>query len=184
MTERRSGPEPPGWWNFWARWRSLRHRRQRQQFALTAWEPAITKLNDGQQRYVRLRWASSIELMDTRHRRDVRLFFLLRALSILGGVAITALSGIGLSGTSSSAEIRWTIFALGFLVSGSAAIEQLGHYGQHRMLSRQAREKLLTAGFTYLLPEAVPNDFDAFRKQIENILSGYNQSYSRTLSGA
>jgi hypothetical protein len=150
---------------------------------LTAWEPAITKLSAGQKQYVRLRWASSIELMSTRHGKDVRLFYLLRTLAILGGVAITALSGIGLSGTNSSAGIRWTIFALGFIVSGSAAIEQLGHYGQHRMLSRQAREQLLTAGFTCLLPEAEQAGFDTFRKKIEDILGAYNKSYNKTLSG-
>jgi hypothetical protein len=119
----------------------------------------------------------------TRHGNDVWRFYVLRSLSILGGVAITALSGIGLSGSSSSPGIRWTIFALGFLVAGSAAMEQLGHYGQHRMLSRQAREELLTVGFGYLLPEPAPAGFDEFRQLVEGILGKYNDSYNRTLSG-
>jgi hypothetical protein len=147
------------------------------------WEPATKKLSDGQQRYVRLRWGRSIELIDSRHRRDVVLFYILRTLSILGGVAVTALSGIGLSGKSSSAEIRWTIFALGFLVAGSAAMEQLGHYNQHRMLARGAREDLLSAGFSYLLPEPDAGQFDAFQKKIERILTEYNQAYGKTISG-
>jgi hypothetical protein len=175
-------PEVPGWWNLWKRWKSWRQRRQRQRFSLTAWEPGLDQLTPGQQRYVLLRWASSIELMDSRHRRDVSRFYVLRTLSILGGVAVTALSGIGLSGTNSSAGIRWTIFALGFLVAGSAGMEQLGHYGQHRVLSRQAREQLLSVGFGYLLPAAVPADFGKFRKQVEDILHTYNQSYDRTIS--
>jgi len=175
-------PEPPGWWKFWIRWKLRRQRRQRQRFSLNAWEPGIGTLDEGQQRYILLRWASSIELMDKRHRQDVSIFYLLRTLSILGGVAVTALSGIGLSSTSSSTGIRWTIFALGFLVAGSAGLEQMGHYGQHRVLSRQTREQLLSAGFGYLLPAAAPAGFDQFREQIETILSAYNQSYDRTIS--
>lgn len=175
-------PEPPGWWRFWTRRKLRRQRRQRQRFSLDAWEPGIGGLTDGQQRYVLLRWASSIELMDKRHRHDVSIFYALRTLSILGGVAVTALSGIGLSSTSSSSGIRWTIFALGFLVAGSAGVEQMGHYGQHRVLSRQAREQLLSAGFGYLLPAAASDGFDQFREQVEAILHTYNQSYDRTIS--
>jgi hypothetical protein len=170
-------------WNVRSRWKSRRQRRQRQHFSSADWEQAITTLAGGQQSYVRLRWVNSIEKMDTRHGKDVWRFYLLRSLSILGGVAITALSGIGLSGSSSSPGIRWTIFGLGFLVAGSAAMEQLGHYGQHRMLSRQAREELLTAGFGYLLPEPATDRFDAFRELVEDILHRYNDSYNRTLSG-
>ncbi len=120
--------------------------------------------------------------MDSRHRRSVSRFFILRTLSVLGGVAVTALSGIGLSSTTSSAEIRWTIFALGFVVAGSAGIEQLGHYGQHRLLSRQAVDQLLTAGFDYLLPAAAPDEFDAFRKVVEDVLDTYNVAYNRSIA--
>lgn len=62
-------------------------------------------------------------------------------------------------------------------------MEQLGHYGQHRMLSRQAREELLTAGFGYLLPEPAPAGFDEFRQLVEGILGRYNDAYNRTLDG-
>lgn len=161
---------------------SWRGGRGKAGFTIADWEPAIRKLDDGQQRYIRMRWAGSIELMDTRHRRDVWLFLILRSLSVLGGVAITALSGIGLSGKSSSEAIRWTIFGLGFLVSGSVGLEQLGHYGQHRLLARQAREQLLSAGFDYLLPMARKAGFEAFRKDVEKILDTYNQSYGKTIS--
>jgi Protein of unknown function (DUF4231) len=182
MAVQQARQEPAGW-NLRARRRSRSQRRQRQRFSPTDWKAAIDTLNEGQQSYMRLRWVSSIEQMENRHGKDVWRFYVLRSLSILGGVAITALSGIGLSGTSSSPGIRWTIFALGFLVAGSAAMEQLGHYGQHRMLSRQAREELLTAGFGYLLPEPAAADFDEFRQLVERILGKYNDSYNRTLSG-
>jgi Protein of unknown function (DUF4231) len=176
-------PGPPSWWQVWSRWRSWRRRRRTKRFSLDEWDPAIDGLNPGQGRYVRLRWARSIELMDIRHKKYVELFYVLRTLSILGGVAVTALSGIGISGKSSSAGIRWTIFALGFLVAGSAALEQIGHYNQRRMLTRGAREELLSAGFSYLLPAADPGHFDEFRDKIEGILRAYNQSYDKTLSG-
>jgi predicted RNase H-like HicB family nuclease len=176
-------PGPPSWWQVWSRWRSWRRRRRTKRFSLGEWEPAIAGLNPGQGRYVRMRWARSIELMDIRHKKYVELFYVLRTLSILGGVAVTALSGIGISGKSSSAGIRWTIFALGFLVAGSAALEQIGHYNQRRMLTRRAREELLSAGFSYLLPAADRGRFDEFRNKIEGILRAYNQSYNKTLSG-
>jgi hypothetical protein len=176
-------PEAPHWWNARRKWRLRRRRRQIQQFSWDDWEPAISNLSPGEKRYVKLRWARSIELMDTRHRRDVSLFYVLRSLSILGGVAVTALSGIGLSGKSSSADVRWTIFALGFLVAGSAAMEQIGHYNQHRMLARGAREDLLSEGFSSLLPEAKSDQFEQFRVKVERILSGYNQAYGKTISG-
>jgi predicted RNase H-like HicB family nuclease len=176
-------PGPPSWWNAWSPRGSWR-RRQSRRFSLEEWMPAIEGLSPGQQRYVRLRWARSIELTDIRHKRCVQRFYVLRTLSILGGVAVTALSGIGLSGRSSSAEIRWTIFALGFLVAGSAAMEQLGHYNQRRILARRAREELLSAGFSYLLPAPELDHFNEFRDNIEKILHAYNQSYIGALSGA
>ncbi len=171
-------------WNLPYIWSTRRRGQRNGSFSPADWELAIGDLDGGQQRYIRMRWAGSIELLDTRHRRDVQLFYLLRSLSVLGGVAITALSGIGLSGKSSSEVIRWFIFALGFLVAGSAGLEQLGHYSQHRLLARQAREQLLTAGFGYLLPTASRDGFEAFRKSIENILRAYNQSYNKTISGS
>jgi hypothetical protein len=175
--------ESPRWWNA-RRWKLRRHPWQSRRFSLEEWEPAISNLTEGQQRYVRLRWARWIELMEFRHRKDVRNFYILRSLSILGGVAVTALSGIGLSGKSSSAEVRWTIFALGFLVAGSAAMEQLGHYNQHRLLARVAREDLLSAGFSYLLPEPARGQFRTFRDRTERILGVYNQAYTKTISGS
>lgn len=114
-----------------SRWRPSFRRLRLPRFSPDDWRPVITQLNDGQQLYVRLRWVNSIEKMEKRHGKDVLRFYVLRSLSVLGGVAITALSGIGLSGTSSSGAIRWTIFALGFLVAGSAGMEQLGQYGRH-----------------------------------------------------
>jgi hypothetical protein len=173
-------PQRPRGWKLWSRRKT---RRRRQRFSMEEWEPAITGLGSGEQRYIRLRWTRSIELIDKRHRQDVSRFFILRTLSVLGGVTITALSGIGLSGTSSSPGIRWTIFALGFVVAGSAAMEQLGHYNQHRLLSRGAREELLSAGFGYLLPAPDPASFDEFRKNVEQIIGKYNQDYDRTISG-
>jgi hypothetical protein len=182
MAVQQAGSRPAGW-NLRARQRSRIQRRRRRHFWPADWAAAIAKLNEGERSYVQLRWCNSIEKMEGRHGKDVWRFYLLRSFSILGGVAITALSGIGLSGSSSSPEIRWTIFALGFLVAGSAGMEQLGHYGQHRMLSRQAREELLTAGFGYLLPEPAPAGFEEFRQLVEGILGRYNDSYNRTLDG-
>jgi Protein of unknown function (DUF4231) len=167
-----------------SRWRPSFRGLRLPRFSPEDWRPVITQLNDGQQLYVRLRWVNSIEKMEKRHGKDVLRFYVLRSLSVLGGVSITALSGIGLSGTSSSGAIRWTIFALGFLVAGSAGMEQLGQYGRHRVLSRDAREELLTAGFGYLLPKPDPNDeeaFEAFRVGVEKILKEYNDKYARTL---
>jgi len=169
-----------------SRWLPSLRRLRLPRFSRDDWTSAISLLNEGQQLYVRLRWVNSIEKLDKRHGRDVLRFFVLRSLSVLGGVAITALSGIGLSGTSSSGAIRWTIFALGFLVAGSAGMEQLGQYGRHRMLAREAREDLLTAGFGYLLPKPDPDDgaaFEAFRGGVEQILKEYNDKYTRTLPG-
>jgi len=167
-----------------SRWNPWRRRRPRQRFLLADWEPSIAKLSDGQQRYVLLRWAASIEVLERRHSADVLRFFVLRSMSVLGGVAITALSGIGLSGTSSSGSVRWFIFALGFLVAGAAGLEQLGHYAEHRMLSRQAREDLLTEGFGYLFPAPTHNENEPpdFRKGVETIIKQYNQRYNKTIS--
>ena len=168
----------PHWWSL-SRWRSMRR------FSLADWSPAINKLTEGQQLYVKLRWIDSIQLMESRHGRDVLRFFVLRTFSVLGGVAITALSGIGLSGTNTSGAIRWTIFTLGFLVAGSAGMEQLGQYGAHRMFSRMAREGLYTAGSDYLLPKPDPDNneaFEAFRGSVEQILEDYNDKYSKTLT--
>ncbi len=162
--------------------RLRRLRRPRRRFSRDAWTPGLTDLTPGQQTYVWLRWASSIEALESRHRRSVSLFYLLRTMSVLGGVAVTALSGIGLSSSSPSAGVRWTIFALGFVVAGSAGIEQLGHYGQHRLLSREARDQLLSAGFGYLLPSAAEADFDTFHAHVEGILERYNKAYNRTIS--
>jgi hypothetical protein len=158
--------------------------------SMQVWDPGSWKVlideltNTALRQYVEVRWVASLDLLDRRHRRDVALFFIFRCLSILSGVAITALSGIGLSGSSASPEIRWLIFSLGFIVAGSASMEQLGHYGQHRLLARKARQSLLNAG-AYLFfggQDGTPGDFDTFRNWVEAAIDQYNGAYDRTIS--
>jgi Protein of unknown function (DUF4231) len=170
----------PSRWHI-RQYRAYRARQRRTRFVPEEWDAAIANLPPGQQSYVRQRWVRSIMSMDSRHHKDVIRFFLLQTSSLLGGVAITALSGIGLSAKSSSETIRWFIFALGFLVAGSAGLEQIGHYNEHRVLARQAREDLITEGYDYLLPEPQSAQFPNFKRKVEKILHIYNQAYNKTL---
>ncbi|MGA2519603.1 MAG: SLATT domain-containing protein [Acidimicrobiales bacterium] len=150
------------------------------------WSEAKACIKDEQQLlYVDNRWAPTLDLMTRRHTQDAFWFTVLRGLSILSGVAITALSGIGISGHTSS-TVRWFIFGLGFLVAGSASIEQLGHYGQHRLLEREAREDLLAAGVRLFFGggNGLPSGFDDFYRAVEQIIQRYNTAYNRTIASS
>lgn len=108
----------------------------------------------------------------------------LRGISIMSGVAVTALSGIGLSENSAPSSIRWVIFSLGFLVAGAAGFEQLGQYGVHRVLKRKARDDLVHAGVTYFFggPDGGLADFDGFRDRVEHVIATYNASYDKGIA--
>jgi Protein of unknown function (DUF4231) len=156
------------------------------------WEIDRYAGDDEQKRcFLYQRWFDKMELVDRRERTDARRFIILRGLAIIGAGAISALAGIGAASSATSASrttIEWIVFALGITVAASSTLEQLAHFGQHRLLGRQAREALKAEGSKFfwetgeyesLQPERRWNEF---KRRVEAILDKYNRDYERTIS--
>jgi len=137
------------------------------------------------------RWLDKMVFVNRRERQDAKWFMLLRGLAIVGAGAISALAGIGAASSSTGASkttIEWIVFALGIVVVASSTLEQLAHFGQHRLLGRQAREALKAEGSKFfwetgeyesLSPE---QHWNGFKRRVEAILDKYNTDYDRTIS--
>jgi hypothetical protein len=136
------------------------------------------------------RWFDNVVYVDNRERKDARWFLILRSFAIIGAAAISALAGIGAAGGGTAkTTIEWIVFGLGLAVAASATIEQLAHFGQHRLLGRQARELLKSEGsrFFFRTGEYSRNGEGAyarFRERVEAIVDKYNKDYERTITEA
>jgi hypothetical protein len=142
-------------------------------------------VTEWQRRFLRDRWLQALVDISSRERKDGNLFILYRSIAILGGLAVSALAGVQASVHLSA--FRWIVFGMGFVVAAAAAVEQLAHYGPHRLLRRRAREALKSEGskFFFLL-DGYHGDheqaFSRFATRVESIIAQFNQGYESTIT--
>jgi hypothetical protein len=142
-------------------------------------------VTEWQRRFLRDRWLQALVDISSRERKDGNFYILYRSIAILGGLAVSALAGVQASVHLSA--FRWIVFGLGFVVAAAAAIEQLAHYGPHRLLRRRAREALKSEGskFFFQLRDYQGDHqqaFSRFATRVESIIAQFNQGYESTIT--
>ena len=100
--------------------------------------------------YLRDRWLDQTKWLGGRARKNQRRHYILRLITILGGVAIPALVGLEINSNETEEYVRWLTFGLGLLVAAAAALEEFFRYGERWRHYRHHAELLKAEGWAFL----------------------------------
>jgi hypothetical protein len=125
-------------------------------------------------------------------------YYLTRAIAVLGGVAVATLATLGTTTENGNpTAVAWWVFAIGLAIAAATSLEQLGRYGEKRVLARRLREDLITEGvhyFYHVTPyelhesqegpskELICAQYNLFKARVEAILDAFFRGYWDTLS--
>jgi uncharacterized protein DUF4231 len=125
-------------------------------------------------------------------------YYLTRAVAVLGGVAVATLATLGATTNKGQpTALAWWVFAIGLAIAAATSLEQLGRFGEKRVLARRLREDLVTEGCRYFyqvdpygkvefqqggsMPTDRCADYKRFKEQVESILQAFFKGYWITI---
>ena len=154
---------------------------------------ALTEL---QKRFMKGRWLDQLLWLEGRATKSRDRYYLLRLLTIIGGVIVPALVSVNsINANDREARLReifgWTAFGLSQVVAISAAVEELFHYGESYRRYRNSAEGMKIEGWQFFQlsgPYSGAKDhndaYPTFAANIENIIQkdveGYVSQTSQT----
>jgi hypothetical protein len=109
-------------------------------------------LTDLQKHFLRSRWMDQTLWMEGKANWARQWYYILRLITIVGGVTIPALVSLnvgGQVGSQAGVAIVWATFGISLLVAISAAIEGFFRYGERWRHYRQTVEWLKTEGWQF-----------------------------------
>ena len=148
-----------------------------------------TKLTDGQIDYLKDRWLHQVVYWDWRSRWARCRYFILRAVTICGSVAIPVCTSLAITYPT---RIIFSLIAtvLGSLVAASAAWEGVANYGQIWLEKRKAGELLKVEGmlfFELAEPYATGDHatvFNSFVLSVEKLIGKEVGDYVATIDAS
>lgn len=105
--------------------------------------------DEGRRAYVRGRWLEELNWLDRRAARAHGWYVALRLATIIGGVLIPAMVGVGPPGNSGGGIPSAIPFALGLVVAIAAATEGFFRFGDRWRHYRRVAETLKTEGWLF-----------------------------------
>jgi hypothetical protein len=109
----------------------------------------VLDLPDTYKSFMRSRWLQQVSWMEARASRARSLYYLLRLVTIIGGLTIPALVGLNASGRTETV-LESATFVLSLIVAICAAIEGFFRFGDRWRHYRQTAEWLKSEGWRYL----------------------------------
>lgn len=106
-------------------------------------------LDEPRKDYLRDRWLGQIRWMEAKAKTAQKRYYVLRLLTIGGGVIVPALVSLNVRGTEVATGIGWTTFAVSLLVALSAAVEGLFQYGDRWRNYRLTAELVKAEGWQF-----------------------------------
>ncbi|TLD41394.1 MAG: hypothetical protein JETT_2351 [Candidatus Jettenia ecosi] len=105
-------------------------------------------LSDLQKHFLRSRWLNHVLRMEGKANEAHSRYYILRLITIVGGVIIPTLVSLNIIGAAAS-PVRWGTLGLGLLVAVSIAIEEFFHFGECWRHYRKAVEWLKIEGWQF-----------------------------------
>jgi hypothetical protein len=141
-------------------------------------------LSELQKRCLRARWLDAIIWMDRKARLAQLLYYVVRLVTIIGGLIIPALVSLDFDSARAAELVRWATFGLSLLVAISAAIEGFFRYGERWRHYRLIVERLKIEGWQFFQlsgPYAQRGShapaFPEFAARVEEIIKSDVQQY-------
>lgn len=106
-------------------------------------------LSDLQQQFMKSRWLSQVLWLESRSQQNRNRYYLLRLVTIIGGVIVPALVSLNINADNVQATIGWIAFGLSQAVAISAAVEEFFHYGERYRHYRNTAEAMKIEGWQF-----------------------------------
>ncbi|MDJ0533213.1 MAG: DUF4231 domain-containing protein [Xenococcaceae cyanobacterium MO_207.B15] len=106
-------------------------------------------LSDLQQQFMKSRWLSQVLWLESRSQQNRNRYYLLRLITIIGGVIVPALVSLNINSDNVQAAIGWIAFGLSQAVAISAAVEEFFHYGERYRHYRNTAEAMKIEGWQF-----------------------------------
>ena len=104
-----------------------------------------------QKQFLRSRWLDQVVWMEGATKRAQRRYYVLRIVSILGGVTVPVLVSLSLQPSSDAyVYVRGATIVLSLVTAASAALEEFFRFGDRWRHYRQTVEALKTEGWQFL----------------------------------
>ena len=139
-----------------------------------------------QKQFMKSRWLDQLMWLENRSKKCRNKYYLLRMITIVGGVIVPALVSMNIGANKIQAIFGWIAFGLSQTVAISAAVEEFFHYGELYRQYRNTAELMKMEGWYFLQLSGRYQDFetheDAYRtfasrveKMIEQDLQVFTQ---------
>ena len=142
------------------------------------------ELSDLQRQFMKSRWLSQMLWLEGRAQQNRNRYYLLRLLTIIGGVIVPALVSLNINANSVQAIMGWIAFGLSQIVAISAAVEEFFHYGERYRHYRNTAELMKIEGWQFFqLSGAYRNSqshtdaYVDFAERVENIMQRDVEGY-------
>jgi hypothetical protein len=110
--------------------------------------------------FLKQRWLDQVLWLEGRATKNRDRHYALRLTTIIGGVIIPALVGLGKGNESWQIYLSWTAFGVSQAVAISAALEEFFGYGDNYRTYRNTAESLKIEGWEYFQLTGNYRDFE------------------------
>lgn len=142
------------------------------------------ELSDLQQQFMKSRWLSQVLWLESRAKQNRNQYYLLRLITIIGGVIVPALVSLNINADNVQEAIGWIAFGLSQAVAISAAVEEFFHYGERYRHYRNTAEAMKIEGWQffqlsgpYRNAQSHTEVYSDFAQRVESIIQRDVQGY-------
>ncbi|MCA9742140.1 MAG: DUF4231 domain-containing protein [Deferribacteres bacterium] len=144
------------------------------------------ELNEIQRKYLQQRWLDQVMWMEGKAGKAQKPYYVLRMTTIIGGVIIPALVGLG---TGDAGFLKGVTVLLSLIVAVSAAVEGFFKYGDRWRHYRATVEMLKSEGWNFFSLNGAYNEFEKhgeafslFSAKVENLIQTDVQTFISTIA--
>ena len=145
-------------------------------------------LPDLQKQFMKSRWLDQLLWLENRAEKSRNQYYLLRLITIIGGVIVPALVSVNINGDNGTNNIQeilgWIAFGLSQAVAISAAVEEFFHYGDRYRHYRNTAEAMKIEGWQffqlsgpYRNSQSHAQVYADFAQRVENIIQRDVEGY-------
>ena len=145
-------------------------------------------LPDLQKQFMKSRWLDQLLWLENRAEKSRNQYYLLRLITIIGGVIVPALVSVNINSDNGANNIQeilgWIAFGLSQAVAISAAVEEFFHYGDRYRHYRNTAEAMKIEGWQffqlsgpYRNSQSHTQVYTEFAQRVENIIQRDVEGY-------
>ncbi|MEL6438328.1 MAG: DUF4231 domain-containing protein [Cyanobacteria bacterium J06621_8] len=141
------------------------------------------ELSDLQRQFIKSRWMSQLLWLESRAQQNRNRYYLLRLVTIIGGVIVPALVSLNINSTNIKEAIGWVAFGLSQAVAISAAVEEFFHYGERYRHYRNTAELMKIEAWQFFQLSGPYHDASSHSQVYANFAQRVEEIMKRDVEG-